>query len=157
MLSASKNFNGTRSYIIVAKSTNDNVTTLGATPEQITGTFTKLYGSSDWTLTAAGGRLTYTGATTKNFIFQMRTSQTLNAVQTVTWKISKDGGSTFIDYATNLVNCFVSGHYQGPNERGLLISMATNEYIEVWVNVDSGSNTLGTQFSFKMSMMELIT
>lgn len=140
-----------KSFCSIYKSTLDVIsTTLGSTPAQITGTFSTEHKSADFTVTASGGRMTYTGAVTRKFYVRGHLTCGSSNLRTVQTKFSKDGGSTF----TNTVDsCTLQAATEFSFPISGYVQLAQNEYVELFALVTSSTSNVYTTHS-SISIME---
>jgi len=158
MISSLRDANGAHSYIIIGKTTTDVVNaSLGGSPgSQITGTFTNIASSSDLSMTASGGRITYTGTASKTFLLNYKAGCVSSNLRSIVAHVCKDGGFTFVTYSTNWITDSVAGHYFVHTESNLPITMVTNDYIELWFYCSTTTTSLSTLHTV-ISFSELVT
>jgi hypothetical protein len=110
-------------------------TALGtATPAKAAGT-TTAFGTNRG-FTHSNNRLTYDGGATKTFTFTMTTSFTASAATTATAHVYVDGSPvTGVE-----LNRLVSNTDEGAWALSGIVSMATDSYIEIWVETDDGDD-----------------
>jgi hypothetical protein len=110
------------------------------------GTYVKINGTTasgataavDFTITTtSGGRLAYTGATTKKFYVSCPFSMQGTGVRTYGFRIAKGGTSI----AATQINRKTSSTDEGAAFIGTLVTLAQNEYIELFVDSTQANDT----------------
>jgi hypothetical protein len=136
-----------KSYCYIYKDvTSNNISaTLGTTPLQIVGTFSTVSKSSDFTVTASGGAIQYTGAATKKFELGGVVTCDSSNPRTMYWQWSLDGGSTFLATGVNCYNSNNTGYFHQVAFNGV-ITMTQNQTLTLWVSCTSSTTSLNTRF-----------
>jgi hypothetical protein len=117
-------------------------TITSGTPLKIAGTVVAGDKSSDFTIadTTTGGTVTYTGSTTTLFNVQVQMAMTTSASNiVVTMWIYKNGVA---EAGSEMQRKVGTGSDVGAAAFGSLVSLATNDDIEIYVDIDSGTSTL---------------
>lgn len=137
-----------KSYCHIYKDvTSNNISaTLGTSPLQIVGTFTTLSKSSDFTVTASGGAIQYTGSATKKFEISGGVVADSSNPRTVFWQWSLDGGSTFVATGVTVYESHNTGYFATTPFQGV-ITMTQNQTLTLWAAVTSSTTSLNTRFT----------
>ena len=149
--------NDVRDFIVSAiPATGANyITTPAATTISVSGTYYKENGT--WTsqgspvgFTISGNRLTYTGTPTANFLLLYRASFTVSAGtnQTITFRIAKNGTTDTSTAASNLVDSGDTKVVAGFS----FISLATNDYLELFVTNETSTNSVTCSKAVALAM-----
>lgn len=112
-------------------------TTLGAaTPALAAGT-TAAQGTAALVTQAVNNRLTYTGALTRNFIVEGTFSVSAAATNTLSTLYIYKGGSAVTGIA---IQRYITGSDTGAVAIHGVVSLATNEYCELYAATDDGDD-----------------